>query len=100
MLGKTLADPQRLESEQTACAGLGLLDTATTLLADKQTHQVRFAPLAAAAGCGLAAAGEHAGYEIHLGATERGAGTDPLFTLRITSYNVCYTKLLRAQGWP
>jgi len=81
MLGKTLADPQRLESEQTACAGLGLLDTATTLLADKQTHQVRFAPRAAATDCGLAAAGEHSGYEIHLGTTGRGAGTEPLFTL-------------------
>ncbi|AMV73393.1 cobalt-precorrin-3 C17-methyltransferase and adenosylcobyric acid synthase [Desulfuromonas sp. DDH964] len=81
MLGKHLADPEGVESETRAAEGLGLLDVETVLLGLKQTHQVE-AVVAAAGGLGDLPAGSLLqGYEIHVGATSRGALAQPLLQI-------------------
>ncbi len=62
MLGRTIADPAGVEGRPGTAPGLGLLDIATTLAADKRIVEVR----------GNAAAGGEAvsGYEIHLGVSD------------------------------
>ncbi len=71
MLGRTLFDPQHIETEQGAAPMLGLLDLETTLEGDKTLAQVRGArtPLNVAT----------SGYEIHHGATRAGDGCEALF---------------------
>jgi adenosylcobyric acid synthase len=63
MLGKSVADPGGVEGPPETVAGLGLLDLATTMAADKVLRPVSGAAL------GMAIAG----YEMHMGAT---AGPD------------------------
>ena len=65
MLGRSIADPEGLEGEPTACAGLGLLDVETVLTPAKS--------LRAVAGESLADAAPFSGYEMHVGVT---AGPD------------------------
>ncbi len=81
LLGRQILDPEKVESESTAGAGLGLLDIETTLCPKKQTHQVRarLQPSAAAAGFGGLA--ELSGYEIHAGNTEYGSTSRPLLRI-------------------
>ncbi len=81
LLGRQILDPEKVESEATAGAGLGLLDIETTLCSEKQTHQVcaRLQPSAAAAGFGGLA--ELSGYEIHAGNTEYGSTSRPLLRI-------------------
>src|SRR5207245_9026647 len=71
MLGETLRDPQRLESERAAAVGLGLLPVTTTFSREKTTVRVR-ARVAASGLLRGAAGSELAAYEIHAG---RSAGT-------------------------
>src|SRR3989442_50185 len=66
MLGEPLRDPERVESEREAAAGLGLLPVTTTFAREKTTtrvraHATRSGPFARAAGSEIAA------YEIHAG---------------------------------
>lgn len=61
MLGKTIHDPQRIESEADSTIGLGLLDNETTLEESKQLRNVT--------GTLLADGSEISGYEIHAGIT-------------------------------
>src|SRR5437899_1846043 len=66
MLGEALRDPERVESEREAAAGLGLLPVTTTFAREKTTarvraHATRSGPFARAAGSEIAA------YEIHAG---------------------------------
>ncbi|MFC0268515.1 cobyric acid synthase [Kushneria aurantia] len=67
MLGRRICDPQGVEGEVGESPGLGWLDLATTLKADKQLHRVT----------GHCLLGERraavSGYEIHVGES-RGAG--------------------------
>jgi adenosylcobyric acid synthase len=69
MLGKTINDPDKVESRETSVAGLGLLDIETTFGQVKTTTQIR-ARLLANKGLfeGLKGA-EITGYEIHMGQT-------------------------------
>jgi adenosylcobyric acid synthase len=61
MLGRTISDPEGIEGPPTTVAGLGLLDVATVLSAQK-----RLAPV-----CGTAWDGSpFSGYEMHMGRTE------------------------------
>ncbi len=62
MLGRTVADPQRLEGGPDAIEGLGLLDVETQVAARKRLVEVR----------GETCAGGHAlsGYEMHMGSTD------------------------------
>ncbi len=81
LLGRKILDPDKVESESAAGAGLGLLDIETSLCPEKQTHQVlaRLQPSAAAAGFGGLA--ELSGYEIHAGNTEYGSTSHPLLRI-------------------
>ena len=64
MLGRTIADPDGIEGPPAVIEGLGLLDVATTLSAEKRLEKV----------CGTTKDDEpFAGYEIHMGIT---AGPD------------------------
>ncbi|HZP21202.1 MAG TPA: cobyric acid synthase [Bauldia sp.] len=73
MLGRTIADPRGVEGEPGVVAGLGLLDVATVLTAEKRTTEVR----------GVAAAtGETVtGYEIHLGVSDGPDRTRPFLRI-------------------
>jgi adenosylcobyric acid synthase len=60
MLGRTIADPDGVEGPSTTVEGLGLLDVATTLSADKRLEAAR----------GTSSDGApFAGYEMHMGVT-------------------------------
>jgi len=69
MLGTRVDDPLGVESTATSTPGLGLLDVATTFAPTKERHRV--------AGATLGRALPIAGYEIHMGTTERGPGVAP-----------------------
>lgn len=77
MLGNLVLDPDHVESGVVEAQGLELLDVVTTMLKEKQTHQVEAQMLAAglelAPGCEAAITG----YEIHMGDTVLGAGVRP-----------------------
>ena len=77
MLGNLVLDPHRVEGEQAQAAGLGLLDVETTMLKEKETHQVEVHLLPA--GCELVPGcpAPLSGYEIHMGKTELGPGARP-----------------------
>ncbi len=62
LLGSAIADPEGIEGPAAEVAGLGLLDVATTLHADKVTRPVT--------GTHAASGQEVAGYEIHVGRTD------------------------------
>jgi adenosylcobyric acid synthase len=76
MLGKHILDPVGVESSIVEADGLGLLDATTTMLPDKETHQVEAQLLQ---GGGMVAPKcrpvELSGYEIHMGETLVGDGS-------------------------
>jgi len=82
MLGRRIADPERVESERAEAEGLGLLDVETVLESLKQTHQVEGVALAAAGSAGFAGVETVSGYEIHMGETTLGPLARPLLRLR------------------
>ena len=70
MLGRTVADPDRIEGDDGAAAGLGLLDVDTVLTPEKTVHETRgYSPLFDA---------PVDGYEIHLGRTDGPDALRPL----------------------
>ena len=84
MLGKTLLDPDGIESTISAADGLGLLPLTTTFAGTKETHRVQATVRGEAATAGAllsGAAGEQiVGYEIHMGRTA-GEGIIPPFAV-------------------
>ena len=80
MLGKTVADPEGVESETPLVRGMGILDAETVLAAEKVTAQVCGHCLGEGGG---PVAGQTAvtGYEIHMGRTKLGPGARPLFVI-------------------
>jgi adenosylcobyric acid synthase len=73
MLGREIADPEGIEGKPGSVAGLGLLDVATVMTADKRvTETVALHP---ASGMGVT------GYEIHLGRTDGPDRLRPMFTV-------------------
>ncbi len=75
ILGKTIRDPHHVESALETLNGLGLLDTETVLDTEKTTTLVKARPLRGKAGEWLT------GYEIHMGVTRLGPGSEPLFEI-------------------
>lgn len=74
MLGKTIQDPFGVETSLGEVEGLGLLNVVTILKKEKTTFQVKAIPLS----------GEKEtlkGYEIHMGDTERGTSSQPVFKI-------------------
>jgi adenosylcobyric acid synthase len=81
MLGREIRDPRRVESDIESVTGLGLLDVNTTLANEKVTRQATARLLAPERFAQKSSAPMFIGYEIHLGETSLGAGTQPLFQL-------------------
>jgi adenosylcobyric acid synthase len=73
MLGKSIADPDGVDSRPGTVVGLGLLDITTTMSGDKSTTRVR------GIHCATDAAVE--GYEIHLGRSDGPDCTRPVLRL-------------------
>ena len=90
MLGSEIRDPHHTESDIESVPGLNLLDFTTVLERDKVTRQAT-ARFAKPKGLG----GDHAdpqfsGYEIHLGDTILGNGTQALFELQRLGETECH----------
>ena len=85
MLGKTVTDPDGVESDLDLCEGLGFLDVTTILTGEKQTHQVAGSALAGAEQLGLGQDDVVSGYEIHMGETTIGPLAQPLLRLSMRS---------------
>jgi adenosylcobyric acid synthase len=77
MLGRSLYDPDGVESTHLETDGLGLLPIHTTFRAGKRTVRVA----GKVEGASFASGQDITGYEIHLGRTEREEGSRPLFWL-------------------
>jgi adenosylcobyric acid synthase len=80
MLGRTLRDPEGVESGEAEVPGLGLLPVVTRFRSQKTTARVRARVLAPL----LGGDGEARGYEIHMGEVERLEGSP---ALRLASRN-------------
>ena len=87
MLGRTVADPEGIESDQARSEGLGFLDVETILTGSKQTHQVAGRGLDGAERIGLDREEVVSGYEIHMGETTIGPLALPF--LRLTMRSGC-----------
>ena len=74
MLGQLVLDPHRVESGVSETTGLGLLDVVTTMLKEKQTHQVEARLLSAGQELVPSCEAAVTGYEIHMGETVLGSG--------------------------
>jgi adenosylcobyric acid synthase len=77
MLGNQVLDPHRVEGASAQAAGLGLLDVVTTMLKEKETHQVEAQLLPAAMQLAPGCQGALTGYEIHMGQTVLGPDASP-----------------------
>ena len=75
ILGKSIRDPEHVESHLESVAGLGLLDTETVMAAEKTTT------LDVAKRIGGGRDERLEGYEIHMGVTQRGTSARPLFQI-------------------
>ena len=71
MLGREIADPEGIEGQAGSVAGLGLLDVATRMTADKRVTETSATHIASGAAV--------RGYEIHIGRTEGPDCARPLF---------------------
>jgi adenosylcobyric acid synthase len=77
MLGKSLHDPEGVESTEGSALGLGLLDVVTTFISQKATTQVR-ARVVADRGLFKGMNGQElVGYEIHMGQTQKEGSMSP-----------------------
>jgi adenosylcobyric acid synthase len=85
MLGERIEDPEGVESEQRATAGLGLLPLTTRFERAKRTTQVRATVYSASFIGARSGAEELSGYEIHMGRTIAAKGAASPF--RIISRN-------------
>lgn len=85
MLGKRVLDPDCVEAHISDAAGLGLLDAETTMLLEKETHQATATLAAAAQDMAPGATAEVHGYEIHMGETVVGPGSQSFATVTARS---------------
>jgi adenosylcobyric acid synthase len=77
MLGKLVLDPDSLESEIRHADGLGLLEVATVMHPEKQTHQTVASLLEGGREFAPCRSGVLRGYEIHMGETVLGDDMRP-----------------------
>ena len=67
MLGRTILDPRKVESDRLQTDGLGLLPVKTVFESRKETHQVRVDIVSGGGLLSGSRGGRLAGYEIHMG---------------------------------
>jgi adenosylcobyric acid synthase len=80
MMGETIQDPERIESERVSVVGLGLLPLTSVFEKTKRTAQVRATSASESIFAG--AAGDLlSGYEIHMGRARQREGTQPAFRI-------------------
>jgi adenosylcobyric acid synthase len=77
MLGRSIRDPQEMESSETSALGLGLLDAVTIFDSEKTTTQVKARVIADRGLLARMKGEEITGYEIHMGQTKLGGSTPP-----------------------
>ncbi len=77
MLGKSIFDPNKVESSVAEEQGLGLLPISTTFLKSKQTHQVKGKVVAESGLLAKAKGVQIEGYEIHMGVSHGHPGMVP-----------------------
>lgn len=77
MLGKTILDPDRVESDTANQPGFGLLDMETTFYPEKTTTQVQARTL----GVPFSPETSISGYEIHMGSSVLGEDASPAFEI-------------------
>jgi adenosylcobyric acid synthase len=77
MMGKSIRDPDRVESESADEPGLGLLDMETTFYREKTTTQVQ----ARTMGVPFSPETKISGYEIHMGNSVLGKSASPAFEI-------------------
>ena len=75
MLGKSIQDPDHIESPVDEVQGLGLLDTTTIFRGEKATHQAEAVVRRAAGWLTEIGDAPLTGYEIHMGETRMGGST-------------------------
>jgi adenosylcobyric acid synthase len=98
MLGREIRDPYRTESDIEFVPGLNLLDFTTVLEREKVTRQAT-ARLVKPDSLGQLSSPLFSGYEIHLGDTVLGKGTQPLFQLqRLGDEDSIYDGAIDADG--
>lgn len=81
MMGGIIRDPDHLESEREAIAGLGLLDIATTFSLPKQTYKIKATPFDDLSFIDTNSSLLIEGYEIHMGRTIYGLKCKPAFRI-------------------
>lgn len=81
MMGTTIKDPEGIESDLREAGGLGLLDTATVFSLPKATYQVEARGFGDWPEVGIDSSRVLRGYEIHMGKTVYGNGTQPAFLI-------------------
>jgi adenosylcobyric acid synthase len=91
MLGRQILDPQKIESDRTEVAGLGLLDVVTEFALEKSTRQVRARVLNDSGLLAGTKGQEITGYEIHMGQTRRGEETSAFQILETPQGPADYT---------
>jgi adenosylcobyric acid synthase len=99
MLGRTILDPDGVESDRPEIDGLGLLPVTTTFVGRKETVRVTGS---VAAGRGLLAGAEGLpleGYEIHMGVTEGNVEDHPFRTAGLATTSERDDGCLSADGW-
>jgi len=96
MLGKTIRDPGRVESNIQSQAGIGLLDIETTFSPEKTTTQVKARSLAIP----FSQQTQINGYEIHMGSSILGSKASPAFEIisRNGQSEACYDGAIDPQG--
>jgi adenosylcobyric acid synthase len=82
MLGKLVSDPEGVESSAPSAGGLGLLDVETILRTEKETHLAEGVLFPAGTGVAPDCAATLRGYEIHMGETAVGPGSEPFCSLK------------------
>ncbi len=99
MLGKSLHDPEGVESVEGSALGLGLLDVVTTFIPQKVTTQVKARVLADWGLLEGMKGQELVGYEIHMGQTRREGGMNAFHIFETPEGEVDYFDgTLNAQG--
>ena len=99
ILGRSLHDPDSVESAEGSALGLGLLDVVTTFVPEKATTQVKARVIANRGLLEGMKGQELVGYEIHMGQTKSDGGMSAFYIFETPQGRVDYFDgILNAQG--
>jgi len=99
ILGRSLHDPDSVESAEGSALGLGLLDVVTTFVPEKATTQVKARVIADWGLLEGMKGQELVGYEIHMGQTRSDGGMSAFYIFETPGGKVdCFDGTLNTQG--